>query len=378
MLKHKFNLPENSIYLCGHSLGPSPKNVNEYVNQAINDFSRYGVKAWNETDWFDLPKLLAEKISTIIGAHKNEVIVGDSTVTNLYKVLHASLKLQSARTLILTTDDNFPADIYIADGLSDVKVIGRESLMDNLTEEVAVLMLTHVSYKDAFIYDMKSITKKAHELGIVVVLDLCHSVGVVPLSLSECEVDFAVGCTYKYLSGGPGSPAFIYANKKHHNVMHSPIQGWLGHDNPFAFAKGYQATGINKFIGGTPYIFSLKALQASLALFDRELINSIYEKITDYRYLIIHALKELNINVVSSINSGGHVAFSHHKAFGISQALMDEGFICDYRAPSLLRVCINPLYLSLVDLNSFIEALTRIIKSRAYLSKKYNKRLKVT
>lgn len=378
MLKHKFNLPENSIYLCGHSLGPSPKNVNEYVNQAINDFSRYGVKAWNETDWFDLPKLLAEKISTIIGAHKNEVIVGDSTVTNLYKVLHASLKLQSGRTLILTTDDNFPADIYIADGLSDVKVIGRESLMDNLTEEVAVLMLTHVSYKDAFIYDMKSITKKAHELGIVVVLDLCHSVGVVPLSLSECDVDFAVGCTYKYLSGGPGSPAFIYANKKHHNVMHSPIQGWLGHDNPFAFAKDYQATGINKFIGGTPYIFSLKVLQASLALFDRELINSIYEKITDYRYLIIHALKELNINVVSSINSGGHVAFSHHKAFGISQALMDEGFICDYRAPSLLRVCINPLYLSLVDLNSFIEALTRIIKSRAYLSKKYNKRLKVT
>ncbi len=378
MIKHSFNLPTDSHYLCGHSLGPSPKVTCDYLREASKEFSLYGVAAWNNSDWLTLPHSLGKKVSELIGADESEVIICESTITNLYKVLYAAINLQSNRNIILTTDDNFPADLYIADGLSKLKVVARESVIDNLSHEVSVLMLTHVSYRDSSLFDMKLLTEKAHNLGILVVWDLCHSTGIVPLSLSECDVDFAVGCTYKYLSGGPGSPAFIYANKKHFNQMKSPIQGWLGHDEPFSFKRRYQSTGINKFMGGTPYVFSLKALQASLSLFDRDLIQKLYDKANIYSERVIRALQQMEVDVFAPIKRGGHIAFCHNSAYGISRSLIASGYICDYRAPNLIRVCVNPLYLSKSDLDDFVAELKIIIESGRYLSKFYNQRQKVT
>jgi kynureninase len=378
MLVDKFILPESKVYMCGHSLGPSLRITAGAVDAALQDFALYGVSSWNKSGWIDLPYALGAKIAALVGANPDEVIVCDSAVINLFKVLKAAMNLQNGRHVILTTDDNFPADLYIAQGISEIKYIKADEIYKNIDETVAVLMLTHVNYRDASVLEMKAINEYAHEYGVLTVWDLSHSVGIVPLDLEASGVDFAVGCTYKYLSGGPGSPAFIYANRKHHEIMQSPIQGWMGHNHPFAFEKEYASSGVRKFMGGTPAILSMKALEAALEVFDKGLIEKSYSITKEYSNILIQSMKDFGIEVYAPQNSGGHVAFTHKHGYAFSRALIDAGFICDYRAPDLVRLCVNPMYISLCNIESCIEQIRFIMEKALYLKPEYNHMQKVT
>ncbi len=374
MRKEHFILPSNAIYLCGHSLGPMSKVAQKSVHETLSQWGSEAVKAWNTAHWIDASKQVSAKIAAFIGAAENEVTLCDSTSVNLFKVLMSALRLNSARKVILTTDDSFPADIYIAQGITvfqesvQLKTVPFEVLYEHLDEQVAVLMLTHVNYRDASVYDMEAITKKAHQFGILVIWDLSHSVGAVSLNLNAYEVDFAVGCTYKYLNGGPGSPAFLYVNACHHEHMETPIQGWMGHQNPFDFDLQYRSIGVSKYLGGTPSILSLKALEGALEIFESIEQAHLYTLSMEYSDFLIRGLEALGLQVVSPKNQrrGGHVALMHDEAYGLSRALIAEGVIVDYRAPRLIRLCVNPLYLTLEDLKVCIQQIQRILETQIY------------
>ncbi|AGC49832.1 aminotransferase class V-fold PLP-dependent enzyme [Lawsonia intracellularis] len=378
MLVDKFILPECKVYMCGHSLGPSLKTTSDAVCSTLQDFASYGVSSWNKSGWIDLSYALGAKIAALVGAKFDEVIVCDSTVLNLFKALKVAMSLQNGRNIILTTDDNFPADLYIAQGISEVKYIKSNEIYKNIDETVAVLMLTHVNYRDSSVLDMKTINEYAHKYGVLTVWDLSHSIGIVPVDLEESSTDFAVGCTYKYLSGGPGSPAFIYANRMYHEHMQSPIQGWIGHNQPFSFEKEYTSFGVRKFMSGTPAILSMKALEAALEIFDKEVIVKSYSIAKEYSNILIKSLKSHGIEVYAPQNRGGHVAFMHKHGYAFSRALIDAGFICDYRAPDLIRLCVNPLYISLRNIESCIEQIQFIMERSLYLKPEYNQMQKVT
>ena len=378
MLVDKFILPEGKVYMCGHSLGPSLKTTSDVVGSTLQDFASYGVSSWNKRCWIDLPYALGAKIAELVGAKFDEVIVCDSTVLNLFKALKAAMSLHNRRNVILTTDDNFPADLYVAQGISKVKYIKANEIYGSIDDTVAVLLLTHVNYRDASVLEMKAINEYAHEYGVLTVWDLSHSIGIVPVDLEVSGADFAVGCTYKYLSGGPGSPAFIYANRKYHELMQTPIQGWMGHNQPFAFEKEYASFGVRKFMSGTPAILSMKALEAALEIFDKKVIAKAYSIAKEYSSILIKSLKNHDIEVYDPQSRGGHVAFTHKYGYAFSRALIAAGFICDYRAPDLIRLCVNPLYISLHNIESCIEQIQLIMESASYLKPEYNQMQKVT
>ena len=378
MLAESFILPDAKLYMCGHSLGPCLLSTQYMMDKTMQDFALYGVRNWNDQQWIDLPFVLGEKIAKLIGALDTEVVVTDSTVVNLFKVLKAALQLQGDRQLILTTDDIFPADLYIAQGVGMVKRVKPEALIDNINEEVAVLMLSHVNYRDASLLDMQRINAVAAKHGVLSVWDLSHSIGIVPIDLHGCGADFALGCTYKYLSGGPGSPAFVYAHQKHHEKMESPIFGWMGHQKPFAFEEHYHASGINKFMGGTPPILSMKALESALAIFNVQRVQDLYQDAYRHSGFLIDSLRDLNIQVFKPLERGGHVAFTHDYAYGFSNALIEAGFICDYRAPHLIRLCINPLYISMNGIEDCVRQIQDIEAHALYLKPEYNQMRKVT
>ena len=385
-----FNLPENKIYMCGHSLGPCPKVATNKVSQALEDWSKHAVSAWNTSEWIDLPYRVGAKIASLIGADPEEVVVSDSTSVNLFKVLQSACLLNSDRKTILTDRDNFPADLYIAHGLKsisdgiNIQYVTSENILNAMDETIAVLMLTHVNYRSGRIFDMEAITKQAHRLGILVIWDLSHSVGAMPLNLQACKVDFAVGCTYKYLSGGPGAPSFIFINKKHHINARSPITGWMSHQAPFNFGDTFTpVNSAGKYIVGTPYILSLKALEGALEIFEDLDMFSFREKSLDFSEFLIKQMGSCapDLTCISPRNPtlrGGHVAFNHEEAFAISRALIEKGIICDYRAPNLLRLCVNPLYLSHDDIETCIRYLHEIMDHKLYLDPKYQHKLKVT
>ncbi len=358
--RHLFHLPKNTLYCCGHSLGPMPKKTRGIVNQALNHFADYGVESWKRSAWIDLAHRCSEQIATCIGAETHEVMVCDNTTSNLYKVLHLALSLQKDRQTILTTHDNFPADLYVAGGLADVKFISIDELEQHLSKNVAVLMLSHVGYTDARQLDMTAINKKAKAYGIITVWDVSHSVGIVPLSLSNSQCDFAVGCTYKYLSGGPGSPAFVYANSHYHDRLLSPIQGWMGHAQAFAFEKQYRTKGVQTFLTGTPSILSMKGLEAALTIFNRSLIETLYERTQEISESMITALKHSPFEVSHPPKRGGHIALSHPKAKAAAHCLIEQGCIVDYRHPNRIRLCINPLYLTQKDLEKCLTLITHV------------------
>lgn len=386
MKKYNFLLPPNQIYMCGHSLGPLSQLAKQQIEQVMQTWNTEAVKAWNTDAWIDLPYQIAAKIAPLIGADAEDVVMGDSTSVNLFKVLMSALKINHQRKIILTSDDNFPADSYIAQGIQalnkdlTLKTVARESLLAHLTEEVAVLMLTHVNYRDASAYDLNYITTQAHQQGILTVWDLCHSVGALPVMLKKSNADFAVGCTYKYLNGGPGAPAFIYSHKRHHHQLISPIYGWMGHENPFAFDPMFRAQNMAQFISGTPYIISLKALEGALKSFDGLDMNALHTQSLHYSLTLIQALQALGLEVLTPLNNtrGGHVAFIHEEGYALARALIDYGVIVDYRKPGLIRLCVNPLYLDLADIHLCINHLRHILESKIYQAPQYQQKVKVS
>ena len=269
----RFDLPEGVIYLDGNSLGALPKATPERVASVVRGEWGDGlIRSWNSADWIGMPRHIGGKIAPLIGAEADEVIAADSTSVNLFKLIAAALAMRPGRKVILSEPGNFPTDLYMiagleAQGLAERRLAPREHIAEALDEDVALLLLTHVHYKTGEVFDMAALTRAAHEAGALVLWDLSHSAGAIPVELDACEADFAVGCGYKYLNGGPGAPAFAYAARRHHDALAQPLTGWMGHAAPFAFSDDYApAPGVGRLLCGTPPILGLAALECGVDL----------------------------------------------------------------------------------------------------------------
>lgn len=373
--KQDFIIPEQ-IYLCGHSLGPASHVATASVQQGLQGWSADLVQGWSSQQWLQLSTQLGQKIAPLLGVDADEVIVADSTSINLLKCLLSALALNPSRKILLTEDENFPTDRYIAESITamdeavQLKSVPYEQLYDALDETIAVLTLTHVNYRSSQKHDMALLTRKAHSLGIIVVWDLSHSVGAMPLFCRELEVDFAVGCTYKYLNGGPGAPGFIYVARCYHDRIVPMIRGWMGHQSPFAFSQAFlPAKGIKAYLTGTPPILSLKALAGALSLFSGIDMARLQQASIDLTEQLIAGIATFipELMLVSPRNPferGSHVAYAHMDAEDITQALIARGIIVDFRAPQLMRFGIAPLYIDSQDIEKVIQTLQELFKSK--------------
>lgn len=390
-----FRLPKDIIYLNGNSLGPLPTSVLQRLDTVLSEEWGEGlISSWNKHGWIDLSKEVGEKIAPIIGAAGGQVICCDSISINLFKLLASCLQLKPDRKCILSQKDNFPTDLYVAQGLQnllgavncELKMVNASQLIHALSENVAVLMLSHVNFRDGAAHDIDILTKAAHERGALVIWDLAHSAGVVPLSLDEWDVDFAVGCGYKYLNGGPGAPSFVYINNKHHNNFTQPVNGWMGHLTPFNFDKNFvPAKGVDQFMTGTPPILSLAALDEALSLFidiDVAQLQKKHMLLSEYFLDMVKQHSELNdLQLVSPRNAnkrGAQLSFSHPEAYAICRAWEEAGVIADFRSPNLLRVGFSPLVLCFAEIGAAVEALAEVVGSEIFAESRFQRRLKVT
>ena len=391
--RHKF-LNENPflIYLDGNSLGKLPIATSELLKRVIHDqWGRDLIDSWNK-HWYHKSLEIGNKVARIIGADEDEVIISDNTSINLYKLAKAAIQIQNPRKTILSDDLNFPSDLYILKGIADQQnlrfdlvnsadgmTINNNDVKQHLTEDVALVSFTHVAFKSAFMYDMAKITALAHEVGSLTLWDLSHSVGAVPLNMKRANVDMAVGCTYKYLNGGPGAPAFLYVRKDLQEKLFSPVQGWFGAADMFDFKLGYQPeNGIRRFLTGTPPVISLSAIEPGVDLILEAGIKEIREKsiaMSEYFISIWKSeLTPLGFAMASPSNSherGSHISVSHEEAFRITKALMNkrvDGFriIPDFRAPNNIRLGFAPLYNSFEEIYRLAEKLKLITSKKIY------------
>jgi kynureninase len=386
----RFHLPEGVIYLDGNSLGAMPVAVPPRMRQALEQEWAEGlIRSWNDADWYLAPQRVGARLAQLLGAQDNEVIAADSISVNLFKVLVAALRLRPGRKKILGELGNFPTDGYIASGVAELMdaellALPAEQIMAALDDSVAVLSLTHVNYKTGRIYDMAAITRRAHEVGALVVWDLAHTAGAMPCALNACEADFAVGCGYKYLNGGPGAPAFVYAAQRHHAQLNQPLKGWFGHANPFAFVDGFApAPGMARMLVGTSSQLGLIALEAALTAFAGVDMHALRSKSVALTELFIQlADQELTGFGLASpreaAQRGSQVALTHPEGYAIMQALIARGVIGDYRAPDILRFGFAPLYVGFADVWNAIAQLKDIMYTQAWKAPEFNQRKDVT
>lgn len=384
------------IYLDGNSLGRLPKSTAAHLDEAVNkEWGNRLVRGWNE-GWFEMPQKLGAKIARIIGARPDEVLVCDSTSINLFKLTTAALRARRDLKSIISDSMNFPSDLYIFQGViellggqhrlqllssEDGRTINDSLLQSALQANPALVALTHVAFKSGFMYDMKNITGQVHRAGGVSLWDLSHSVGAVPLELKHWEVDLAVGCTYKYLNGGPGSPAFLYVRKDLQEELIPPLWGWFGTQNPFEFNPDFEpADGINRFNISTPQVLSMQGIEPALDIMLEAGIDRIREKSiqqTSYLlYLFQEWLEPLNCQLGSPLESekrGSHVSIRHPEAYRICQALIDPlpgenqpRVIPDFRTPDNIRLGVAPLYTSYGDIFRALKRLSSIITRKIY------------
>ncbi len=393
--REEFFLPKNTIYFDGNSLGPVPKKTIKNLNKTINEeWGKDLINSWNKANWINLPQALGDKIAPLLGAKSGEVVVVDSTSLNLFKVLTSALRLNKNRKKIVSESTNFPSDLYILEGVNGMlnnhyecqlidDDINFEKYIDSST---AVVMLSHINYKTGRISDMKKITDYAHQQGALVVWDLSHSVGVIPMDLHNIGVDFAVGCTYKHLNGGPGAPGFLYVHSDLIAIVSQPLSGWLGHSDPFAFETKYTpANNINKFICGTPSILSYKAVESALDIFDEISLEQVREKSIQLSELFIKLIQQecgdFGFELFSPIDAalrGSQISYKHENAYPIMQSLISRGIIGDYREPNILRFGISPLYMRYEDVWSAIICLKNIMQSNEWDSSNFKIRNYVT
>jgi len=406
-LRDLFDLPPGLIYLDGNSLGPLPRATAGRLAEAIAlQWGRDLIKSWNSAGWFDLPQRVGDKIAPLIGARPGEVLAVDSTSVNLYKVLWAALQLASGRApgkrLVVSERSNFPTDLYIAQSLCrerglQLKLVEAAEIEAALDEEVAVLMLTHVNYRTGAMHDMAALTAKAHACGALCVWDLAHSAGAVPVDLHAVQADFAVGCGYKYLNGGPGAPAFVWVHPRHLESGWQPLAGWWGHEAPFEFTPDYRpAAGILRYQCGTQPILSLIALDAGVDTVRAALplggIPALRRKSLSLTRLFIGLvqtrLQGHGFEIVSPLEDdwrGSQVSLSVEEgAYAIVQALIDAGVVGDFRAgdgqaqADLLRFGFCPLYLSHEEVWQAADRLQAIMASSQWREARYAQRHAVT
>ena len=394
--REEFYIPKNIIYFDGNSLGPLPKKTITNLEKTIYEEWGEGlISSWNNANWINMPQTLGNKIAPLLGAKSGEVIVVDSTSVNLFKVLSSALMLNKSRKVIVSEASNFPSDLYILEGVIDMFGNNFESCLIEegetdiekyIDSSTAVVMLTHTNYKTGRISDMKKITEHAHKNGALVVWDLSHSVGVIPMDLNDNNVDFAVGCTYKHLNGGPGAPGFLYVNEDLIEHVSQPLTGWLGHIDPFAFNGKYNAANdINKYICGTPPILSYKAVESGLEIFNGISMMMVREKSIRLSEMFITLIQqecaEFSFELYSPKNPeqrGSQISFKHINAYPIMQSLISHGVIGDYREPNILRFGISPLYMRFEDIWKAIMCLKSIMESGEWDSEKFKKRNYVT
>lgn len=388
--RDRFALPEGVIYLDGNSLGALPRHTAARIQETVRrEWGQGLIRSWNDAGWYDLPRGLGERIAPLIGARPGETVVCDSTSVNLFKVLTAALRLRPGRPVLVSELGSFPTDLYLTEGVCGLgagerRLIGRDgaTLEDLLDERVAVVLLSHVDYRTGRLHDMAAVTEQVHRHGALMVWDLCHTVGALPVRLAESEVDFAVGCTYKYLNGGPGSPAFLYAAERHHEAASHPLTGWFGHADPFAFEPDYApAAGAGRFLTGTPPLLSLAALQASLDVWDEVDLGTLRAKSLALTGLFIRLAEQLGLEVVTPrdpARRGSQVSVRHPAGYAVIQALIERGVIGDFRAPDIMRFGFTPLYLSYRDVWDAAEILADVLAGESWRDERFAVRGAVT
>ena len=390
----EFQIPDNMIYFDGNSLGAMPKAAMVRAKEVIEkEWGQNLIKSWNNAGWFNLVEKLGEKMASLIGADKGEVIYADSTGLNVYKLVAAALDMRPDRKIIVMEGSNFPTDNYMVQGLIKQLDKGHEirfaedgDILDAIDDDVAVVCLTHVHYKTGHLHDMAEITNKAQACGALAVWDLCHSAGALPVDLNGCNVDMAVGCTYKYLNGGPGSQSFMFVAKRHHGIAAQPLTGWWGHDAPFGFERDYRPRkDIRQFSTGTEPIASLAISEVGLDMFMRADMNEIRKKslkLTDlFIELIDQRLSTYGFELTTPLDHdrrGSQVSISSENGFAIMQALVAADVIGDFRAPNIMRFGFTPLYVSYVDVWDAVERLKKIMDEKSWDKPEFNQRGAVT
>ncbi|MGE4242704.1 kynureninase [Ramlibacter sp.] len=402
MLRELFAVPPGVIYLDGNSLGVMPKSAPARVAQAVSEEWGTGlIRSWNTAGWFEMPRRLGDKLATLVGAGPGEVVCTDGTSINLFKVLSAALSMAasnaSPRRTVVSERSNFPTDLYIAESLCRERG-GRLVLVDDpsgiagtLNEETAVLLLTHVNYRTGAMHDMHALTRAAHDAGALVVWDLAHSAGAVEVDLPGADADFAVGCGYKYLNGGPGAPAFVWVHPRHVARFVQPLSGWFGHEAPFAFDPAYRpAAGISRYLCGTQPVLAMTALECGL---DTLLAAQAAGGMRALRAKSL-ALTDLFIELVETrcgaqgltlvtprehARRGSQVCLARSDgAYAIVQALIARGVIGDFRAPDILRFGFAPLYLGFEDVWNAVEHLREVLATAEWKRPEFDRRQAVT
>jgi kynureninase len=397
--RDRFSLPANVIYLDGNSLGALPRATPLQMAAAIEQqWGRDLIGSWNLHGWVDLAQRVGNQIAPLIGAGVGEVIVADSTSVNLFKLLAGVLSLpevadDTARRIILSERDNFPTDLYIAEGLNqllgnrfELKWLDDDGLAASLTPKVAAALVTQVNYRTGYLHDMAALNAKAKSVGANIIWDLSHSAGALPVSLNGSGAEFATGCGYKYLNGGPGAPAYLYVARARQPQMNTPLAGWFGHARPFDFSSAYAAApDITRFLCGTPSILATVALQSGVATFDGVGLDAIRRKslaLSDvFWQLMDEHCADFGFSYVSPRDHAvraSHLSFAHPSAYAIMQAIIERGVIGDFRQPDLLRFGFTPLYLRFVDMWDAVMIIRDVMLSNVWKNAKYQQRNAVT
>jgi kynureninase len=378
--------------LDGNSLGPLTKKAQDRIQHTLNnEWGEMLITGWNKAGWMDQPNKVGDRIARLIGAASKTVTVGDTLSIKVFQALASAINFQKNRKVLLTDASNFPSDIYAAQGLINMlkadyklKIVNTDNLIENINENVAAIFFTEVDYRTGRRYDAKKIIKTAKQNGALVILDLAHSAGAIDTNLTELDVDFAVGCTYKYLNGGPGSPAFIYVNPNLINSLEPCLSGWLGHENPFDFSLQYNpASGIDRMRVGTPPVIALAALEASLDIWETVNIKDVRETSIQLTDQFIKGVEQKCpmlqlITPRKPENRGSQVSFSFKHGYAVMQACIERGVIGDFRAPDVMRFGFTPLFVDSQDVERATEILAEIMSKDLWNDPKFQKRNKVT
>ncbi len=389
-----FVIPEGLVYLDGNSLGMMPRHVPERLAEvAERQWGRDLVSSWNLHGWVDMPRRVGDRLARLIGAPSGSVIAGDTISVNLFKLLGAAAKISPGRRVILSDSGNFPSDLYVAQGFRDLlddgyvlKVVAPEEVADAIDETVLVSLLTEVDYRTARRHDMAAVTAVAHAKGALTMWDLAHSAGAIPVDLAGAGADFAVGCSYKYLNGGPGAPAFLYVRPDLQNQVQPPLAGWFGHESPFAFDLTYRpAPGIIRNQCGTQPILALAALDAALDVWDDVDLETLRAKSVALCGTFIDLVEQrcgrFGVSLAGPremARRGSHVSLHHPEGYAVMQALIASGVVGDFRAPDMMRFGFTPLYTRFTDVWDAVEALTRILDTRRWDQPQFRNRKAVT
>lgn len=393
-IRDAFVLPDGVIYLDGNSLGPLPRRVRDRLTRTVEDeWGAMLIRGWNAAGWMDLPARVGDRIARLVGAAPGTVVAADSTSVNVHKVLSAALSLAPGRRVILSDTGNFPTDLYMAEGLvhqlgagHELRLVAPEAVAEAIDESIAAIMLTEVDYRTGRRHDMAALTESAHRAGALAIWDLAHSAGAFPVDLTGTGADFAVGCGYKYLNGGPGAPAFLYVRPDHQDRVQPALSGWMGHAAPFDFDTGYRpAEGIERMRVGTPPILALSALDAALDLWERIDLDDVRARSIALSELFIGALEARGTGHGLTLASprdpalrGSQVSFRLGQGYPVMQALIARGVIGDFRAPDILRFGFTPLYTTEEEVRAAAGHLAEILETREWDRAEFKVRARVT